>query len=594
MGDPACWGGQFQPERCCDTAAYGPHGNADCWNEAFTFARCCPTAAPAPTASWEAGSCWSGIYGPELCCGPGGGHPRCWDEVYTYERCCPETLQRALTVWWLLPCHPGCLPSWSSEAIGLLAFGLLSAWVLYVLSHWRARRLGSLVSAGGVLLPPRSWAPDFLRMVCLCCQIAIHFMQKGPKDPVHPKHVELAVRRFAMLALDPGSTWLLLWLQRSIHICASSGWFVLSAYLLSQQDVPKVGAANLWLRKVLRQAPAAVLGGFVHLQVSGASKMKPGQQAQQMLEWASGLAGGPVEILRHEMACWLVVALCMSLRSRVLRFMSGAGVTVILAHVHLQALRVYDLVATTHQMSDRSSANVLLGEFLPIYLLSFVLSHLRPWRILPPICALLIGVLGSGLLSALFVDNVGGTWPPYVDPRLHFWLDLPMVLGTAFFLKASESAPRCYRHLLAVMAASSLMAQVVSHRLLLKWIAAVRGEGTMPMVDSLLAIPGFIFLSLLGAYLLTALIGIPGTWLIGKLVTPCFSLAPPLFFAAYLATFAFYLASEDEVFSIATKGQAFWGECPFAAFMKAPHLVVSGALSAMAEKIRSAATQGDA
>ena len=35
-------------------------------------------------------------------------------------------------------------------------------------------------------------------------------------------------------------------------------------------------------------------------QVSGASKMKPGQQAQQMLEWASGLAGGPVEILRHD------------------------------------------------------------------------------------------------------------------------------------------------------------------------------------------------------------------------------------------------------------------------------------------------------
>ena len=39
------------------------------------------------------------------------------------------------------------------------------------------------------------------------------------QDPVHPKHVELAVRRFAMLALDPGSTWLLLRLGFNSTLC---------------------------------------------------------------------------------------------------------------------------------------------------------------------------------------------------------------------------------------------------------------------------------------------------------------------------------------------------------------------------------------
>ena len=41
---------------------------------------------------------------------------------------------------------------------------------------------------------------------------------------------------------------------------------MLSAYLLSQQDVARAGIAKLWLRKALRQAPAAILTGLIHAQ----------------------------------------------------------------------------------------------------------------------------------------------------------------------------------------------------------------------------------------------------------------------------------------------------------------------------------------
>ncbi|OLQ05660.1 hypothetical protein AK812_SmicGene11101 [Symbiodinium microadriaticum] len=454
--------------------------------------------------------------------------------------------------------------SWLNE-MGLLGTALLLPCALYLLSHCRAGRIGNWVASGGVSLPQRSWAPDFFRLLCLGSQMSIHFLQRGRKDTVHPKYVELALRHLPT-APDAWSLWALLWLQRSIHLCASSGWFVLSAYLLSHQDVEGAGVAKLWLRKALRQAPAAILAGLIHA-----------EGLPQLLESAAGWARAPNAAIRHEMACWLLVSLGLALSSKGLRFVYGLGLILLVLHFGLQSCRVHDLVTLTRKMTDQTSAQALMGELLPLYLLAFALSNLRPWRPLPPIVGLLFGVLGSGWLSTLLVSNVGGNSPPYMDPRLYAWVDLPFLLGTVYFLKSSETETRCSGHLMGVMASSSLMAQMISHRILLEWVAALRGGEKTSMVDALLSLPGFGLLSILLAYVMTVFIGIPGTWLLGKLVTPWFSPAANFFFAAYVLFFAAYMVFEEEVFSIAKQGMAFHGACPMAVFVKEPSLLLSRA-----------------
>ena len=54
--------------------------------------------------------------------------------------------------------------------------------------------------------------------------------------------------------------------HRPCKFCLAELAQVLSAYLLSQQDVARAGIAKLWLRKALRQAPAAILTGLIHAQ----------------------------------------------------------------------------------------------------------------------------------------------------------------------------------------------------------------------------------------------------------------------------------------------------------------------------------------
>ncbi|CAE7636052.1 unnamed protein product [Symbiodinium sp. CCMP2592] len=526
MGDPTCWSGQFQPQLCCDTATHGARGNLRCWDEAFTFERCCPPLEP-PS---KVGSCWSGGFGPELCCADGK-TTDCWDEVYTFERCCPGVQSQSSLAWWLLPCQPQCLDDWSFQELGILAIALLLPCVLYLLSHCRAGRIGTWLASGGVLLPQRSWAPDFFRLLCLGSQMSIHFLQRGRK--------------------------------------------VLSAYLLSQQDVARAGIAKLWLRKALRQAPAAILTGLIHAQA-----------VPQLLESAAGWARAPNAAIRHEMACWLLVSLGLALGSKALRFVYGLGLSLLVLHFGIQSCRVHDLVTLSRKMTDQTSAQALMGELLPLYLLAFALSNLPPWRPLPPILGLLFGVLGSGWLSTRLVSNVGGDSPPYMDPRLYVWVDLPFLLGTVYFLKASETETRCSGHLMGVVASSSLMAQMISHRILLEWVAALRGGEKTSMVDALLSLPGFGLLSILLAYVMTVLIGIPGTWLLGKLVTPWFSPAANFFFAAYVLFFAAYVVIEEElltkVFSIARQGMAFHGACPIAVFVKEPSLLLSRASWAIA------------
>ena len=95
-GNPVCWSGAFNAERCCDVAK-GPTGDASCWSGTFDFSFCCP--APVTPAPREVDAlCWTMLYNAERCCdvalGPHG-DVSCWRKQAAspgsidFSFCCP-------------------------------------------------------------------------------------------------------------------------------------------------------------------------------------------------------------------------------------------------------------------------------------------------------------------------------------------------------------------------------------------------------------------------------------------------------------------------------------------------------------------------
>eukprot|EP00927_Polykrikos_kofoidii_P054958 TRINITY_DN49285_c0_g1_i1.p1 TRINITY_DN49285_c0_g1~~TRINITY_DN49285_c0_g1_i1.p1 ORF type:complete len:803 (-),score=83.96 TRINITY_DN49285_c0_g1_i1:45-2453(-) len=110
--EPACWGGHFTEEFCCDVRA-GPFGSPSCWSPPhFTFGRCCPTyvsgiiAAPgirSPPSAPVFGDGCSGLDWIHCCREPDicfDDHSRPgYDSGYTYDVCC-RGLRKFRDLWY--------------------------------------------------------------------------------------------------------------------------------------------------------------------------------------------------------------------------------------------------------------------------------------------------------------------------------------------------------------------------------------------------------------------------------------------------------------------------------------------------------------
>ena len=81
-GNPACWSGAYNANRCCDVTK-GPTGDASCWAGTFDFHFCCPAPAPVTPAPGEAETGSHECELPETC-----DSTDCADEYLSYFDAC--------------------------------------------------------------------------------------------------------------------------------------------------------------------------------------------------------------------------------------------------------------------------------------------------------------------------------------------------------------------------------------------------------------------------------------------------------------------------------------------------------------------------